>query len=176
MNRRDNLSTPRQARVFEVHYDNEAFGRFSESIARTLGTARFLVIQTVIVITWIILNVASVALRWDKYPFILLNLAFSTQAAYAAPLILLAQNRQEQRDRSQTENDRRVAERTQADTEFLAREIASVRLSLAGVATTSEIGDHLDRLTAAIDRMNERLTDLEITVTKHDPLALPHDD
>jgi uncharacterized membrane protein len=175
MSRRDSLTTPRQTRVFEVHYDNEAFGRFSESIARTLGTARFLVAQTVIVITWIGINVAWVALRWDKYPFILLNLAFSTQAAYAAPLILLAQNRQEQRDRAMTENDRRVAERTQADTEFLAREIASVRLSLADVATTSEIGEHLDRLTAAVERMNERLTDLEITVTKDGPLALPGD-
>ena len=107
--------------------------------------------------------------RFDPFPFILLNLAFSTQAAYAAPLILLAQNRQEQRDRAQTDNDRRVAERTQADTEFLAREIASVRLSLADVATTSEIGDHLDRLTEAVERMNERLSDLEIAVTKDDP-------
>ncbi len=172
MTRRDDLSNPRHRRVFEVHYDNEAFGRFSESIARTLGTARFLVIQTAIVVVWIALNVASVALRWDKYPFILLNLAFSTQAAYAAPLILLAQNRQEQRDRAQTDNDRRVAERTQADTEFLAREIASVRLSLADVATTSEIGDHLDRLTEAVERMNERLSDLEIAVTKDDPDTL----
>jgi uncharacterized membrane protein len=171
MTRRDTLSTPRQARRFEVHYDNEAFGRFSESIARTLGTARFLVVQTVIVIAWITINVASVVLRWDKYPFILLNLAFSTQAAYAAPLILLAQNRQEQRDRVQTDNDRRVAERTQADTEFLAREIASVRLSLADVATSSEIGDHLDRLTEAVDRMNERLSELEIAVTKDEPPA-----
>ena len=171
MTRRDDLSTPRQRRVFEVHYDNEAFGRFSESIARTLGTARFLVIQTVIVIAWISLNVAWLALRWDKYPFILLNLAFSTQAAYAAPLILLAQNRQEQRDRAQTDNDRRVAERTQADTEFLAREIASVRLSLSDVATTSEIGEHLDRLTEAVERMNERLSDVEIAVSKDDPLT-----
>jgi uncharacterized membrane protein len=176
MTRRDDLSTPRQRRVFEVHYDNEAFGRFSESIARTLGTARFLVIQTAIVVVWIGLNVASVALRWDKYPFILLNLAFSTQAAYAAPLILLAQNRQEQRDRAQTDNDRRVAERTQADTEFLAREIASVRLSLADVATTGEIGDHLDRLTGAIERMNERLSELEVVVTKDEPADLADGD
>ena len=116
---------------------------------------------------------ASVALRWDKYPFILLNLAFCTQAAYAAPLILLAQNRQEQRDRAQTDNDRRVAERTQADTEFLAREIASVRLSLADVATTSEIGEHLERLTEAVERMNERLSDLEIAVTKDEPPTRP---
>ena len=141
MKRREDLTTPRQRRL-GVHYDPDAFGQFSETIARTLGTARFLVFQTAIVITWIILNVASVALRWDPYPFILLNLAFSTQAAYAAPLILLAQNRQEQRDRMQTDNDRKTAERTQADTEFLAREIASVRLSLAYVPTGSELNDH----------------------------------
>jgi uncharacterized membrane protein len=175
MTRREDLSTPRQPRRLGVHYDPEAFGRFSESIARTLGTARFLVIQTVIVAFWIALNAASWALRWDEYPFILLNLAFSTQAAYAAPLILLAQNRQEQRDRLQTDNDRRVAERTQADTEFLAREIASVRLSLAGVATTTEVGDHLERLTDAVERMSGRLHDLEVRVAKAELPAPPAD-
>ena len=160
MKRREDLTTPRQHRL-GVHYDPDAFGQFSETIARTLGTARFLVFQTAIVITWIILNVASVALRWDPYPFILLNLAFSTQAAYAAPLILLAQNRQEQRDRMQTDNDRKTAERTQADTEFLAREIASVRLSLADVPTSSELNDHLDRLADAVERMTARLDEME---------------
>jgi uncharacterized membrane protein len=166
MTRRDDLTTPRQRRLVSVHYDQEAFGRFSESIARTLGTARFLVAQTIIVAVWITLNIALITLRWDPYPFILLNLAFSTQAAYAAPLILLAQNRQEQRDRIQADIDRRVAERTQADTEFLARELASIRLSLADVATTSEVGDHLDRLTSAIERMSNRLDDLEVRSAK----------
>ena len=160
MPRRD-LSTPRRARRFSVHYDPDAFGEFSESIARTFGTARFLVVQSVIVVVWIFLNVAFITLRWDKYPFILLNLAFSTQAAYAAPLILLAQNRQEQRDRTQTENDRRVAERTQADTEFLAREIAGVRLALADVPTSGELEDQLDRLAKAVERLNDRLDALE---------------
>jgi uncharacterized membrane protein len=169
--RGEDLSTPRQPRRLGVHYDPEAFGRFSESIARTLGTARFLVIQTGIVAVWIGINITVAVLRWDPYPFILLNLAFSTQAAYAAPLILLAQNRQEQRDRIQTDNDRRVAERTQADTEFLAREIASVRLSLAGVATTTEVGDHLERLTGAVERMSERLHDLEVRAAKSEPLT-----
>jgi len=161
MKRREDLTTPRQRRRLGVHYDPDAFGQFSETIARTLGTARFLVWQTAIVITWIILNVVSVALRWDPYPFILLNLAFSTQAAYAAPLILLAQNRQEQRDRMQTDNDRKTADRTQADTEFLAREIASVRLSLADVPTSSELNDHLDRLADAVERMTARLDEME---------------
>ncbi len=166
MPRRNDLTTPRQPRRLSVHYDQEQFGQFSESIARTLGTARFLVWQTGIVVVWILLNVALVTLRWDPYPFILLNLAFSTQAAYAAPLILLAQNRQEQRDRLQADIDRRVAERTQADTEFLAREIAGIRLSLADVATTSEVGDHLERLTDAIERLSSRLDEMELRATK----------
>ena len=76
----------------------------------------------------------------------LLTLLLSLQAAYAAPLILLAQNRQEQRDRVQTEIDRRVAERTQVDTEFLARELAGVRLGLSDVASSSELEDHLERI------------------------------
>ena len=122
MKRREDLSTPRQGPALGVHYDPEAFGRFSEAIARTLGTARFLVIQTVVVAIWIALNIIGFFGKWDPYPFILLNLAFSTQAAYAAPLILLAQNRQADRDRVQQELDRLVNARVQADTEFLARD------------------------------------------------------
>ena len=94
------LRAPRRALELGVHYDPDAFGRFSEAIARFLGTGRFLVGQTILVVVWITLNVVAVRLRWDPYPFILLNLAFSTQAAYAAPLILLAQNRQDDRDRA----------------------------------------------------------------------------
>lgn len=176
MTRHTDLTTPRQARRIGVHYDPEAFGQFSETIARTLGTARFLVWQTAFVVVWIILNVASAVLRWDKYPFILLNLFFSTQAAYAAPLILLAQNRQEQRDRVQTDNDRHVAERTQADTEFLAREIASIRLSLGDVATGTDVADHIDRLVDAIERISVRLGELEVHGAPHDPLDQPRYD
>jgi uncharacterized membrane protein len=95
---------------------------------------------------WIVLNVTAILGRWDPYPFILLNLAFSLQAAYAAPLILLAQNRQDDRDRATVERDREVAARTQNDTEYLARELAAVRLALADVVTTTELGDRLDRL------------------------------
>jgi uncharacterized membrane protein len=135
------LSTPNQRRGVSVHYDPEAFGRFSESIARNLGTARFLVIQTVVVAVWIVLNIVAVNHRWDPYPFILLNLAFSTQAAYAAPLILLAQNRQDDRDRAQTLEDRRTAARTQSDAEYLAREIASLRIMLAGLPTATDLQD-----------------------------------
>jgi uncharacterized membrane protein len=121
-----------------------------------LGTARFLVIQTAIVGVWIALNIVGFFGKWDPYPFILLNLAFSTQAAYAAPLILLAQNRQAERDRIQAEQDRTVNARTQADTDFLAREVATVRLALSDVVTSDDLSDAVDRLSAAIERSGSR--------------------
>jgi uncharacterized membrane protein len=124
------LDAPRRARRFEAHYDPDAFGRFSEGIARFFGTARYLVFQTIIVVFWITLNVVAVSLRWDPYPFILLNLVFSTQAAYAAPLILLAQNRQAERDQQQVDSDRMRNVRAEANAEFLARELAAARISL----------------------------------------------
>src|SRR5215469_7519557 len=130
-------------------YDADVFGRMSEAIARFLGTGRFLAGQTIFVVGWIIINSVGLLHRWDPYPFILLNLAFSTQAAYAAPLILLAQNRQDDRDRASIERDREVAARTQADTEFLARELAAVRLALADVVTIEDLNDrmtHLEKL------------------------------
>ena len=152
MRRAGDLFTPRRRGIrFCVHYDPEAFGRFSEGIARFLGTARFLVAQTAMVAVWITLNGFAVRLRWDPYPFILLNLAFSTQAAYAAPLILLAQNRQAERDRAATERDRQMSARSLADTEFLARELASIRLALADVVTTSDIDRRLERLVGELE-------------------------
>jgi uncharacterized membrane protein len=147
----DDLSRPATGRNLSIHYDPDAFGRFSEAIARNLGTARFLVIQTAVVVVWIIVNIAAVGLRWDPYPFILLNLAFSTQAAYAAPLILLAQNRQDDRDRAQTAEDREVAGRTQADTDFLAREIAGLRLALSDIATANDLRDAVDALRDSLE-------------------------
>ncbi|MEO5974560.1 MAG: DUF1003 domain-containing protein [Ilumatobacteraceae bacterium] len=151
MKRRLDLARPRRRRPqLGIHYDPAAFGEFSETIARFIGTARFLIFQSVLVVIWIILNVVVVTLRWDPYPFILLNLAFSTQAAYAAPLILLAQNRQEERDRRQAEADRAMAASTQADTEFLARELASVRMALASVVTTDELHEQLEQLVKTI--------------------------
>ena len=83
-----------------IHYDPEAFGRFSETLARTFGTARFLAIQSIVVVLWIAFNAVAASLSFDPYPFILLNLAFSTQAAYAAPLILLAQTRAAERTKA----------------------------------------------------------------------------
>ena len=124
----------------------DAVGNFAEGIARFLGTGRFLAVQTIIVIVWITLNVVAVNLRWDPYPFILLNLAFSTQAAYAAPLILLAQNRQADRDRVQAEEDRARAASIRADTEYLARELASLRIAVGELATRDFIRGELGRL------------------------------
>ena len=148
---RNDLSVPRGATPrMGARYDADAFGRFSEAIARFLGTGRFLVGQTVMVIGWIALNTIGLVHHWDPYPFILLNLAFSTQAAYAAPLILLAQNRQDDRDRANIERDREVAARTQADTEFLARELAAVRLALADVATTKDLEDSIEQMAKLI--------------------------
>jgi uncharacterized membrane protein len=144
---RAELAVPRgTAPRMGSRYDADAFGRMSEAIDRFLGTGRFLAGQTLLVIGWIALNSIGLIRHWDPYPFILLNLAFSTQAAYAAPLILLAQNRQDDRDRASIERDRDVATRTQNDTEFLARELAAVRLALADVVTTADLTDRLDHL------------------------------
>jgi uncharacterized membrane protein len=154
--RAEDLSTPRRGISLGVHYDPEAFGRFSEAIARTLGTARFLVLQTIVVAIWILVNVAFNSLRFDEYPFILLTLALSLQAAYAAPLILLAQNRQADRDRAASERDREISARTQADTEYLARELAGVRLALSDVVTLDDLRDTTEKLAEVIERIERR--------------------
>ena len=147
---RRKLDQPRSPRRFRLSWDPEAFGRLSERLARFLGTGKFLFWQTLIVLVWIALNLVAVNLRWDPYPFILLNLAFSTQAAYAAPLILLAQNRQADRDRVQAEEDRARAASTRADTEYLARELAAVRLVLSDVVTTKDLEDSMERMAKLI--------------------------
>ena len=130
--------------------DADAVGRIAEGFARFMGTGKFLLYMTCFVILWVSLNVLAVQLRWDPYPFILLNVCFSLQASYAAPLILLAQNRQDDRDRVALEQDRQRAERSLADTEYLAREMASLRLALSEVATRdfvrSELRDLLEDL------------------------------
>ena len=152
MKRRNDLTTPRQRRRVGIHYDPDAFGQFSEAIARFLGTARYLVIQSIIVIVWVAVNVLNLA-PFDKYPFIFLTLILSLQASYAAPLILLAQNRQEDREREQVERDREMAMRTQADTEYLARELAGVRLALADIVTTADLRDHLEAINDALEKL-----------------------
>ena len=162
---RSDLSVPRGATPrMGARYDADAFGRFSEAIARFLGTGRFLVGQTVVVLVWIALNTVGLVKHWDPYPFILLNLAFSTQAAYAAPLILLAQNRQDDRDRANIDRDREVAARTQADTEFLARELAAVRLALSNVVTTKDLEDSMEQIAKLIA---EQLRSSPVTLAPH---------
>mgnify|MGYP000253175317 FL=1 len=153
MKRRTDLTTPRQRRRVGIHYDPDAFGSFSESIARFLGTGRFLVIQTIVVVTWVIVNIYK-PFQFDGYPFIFLTLVLSLQASYAAPLILLAQNRQEDRDNEQLERDRSMAARTQADTEYLARELAGVRLVLADLVTMGDLREQTDAITEALEKLN----------------------
>ncbi|HWM03576.1 MAG TPA: DUF1003 domain-containing protein [Actinophytocola sp.] len=143
---RRRLDQPRSPSRLRLSWDPEAFGRLSERLARFLGTGKFLFWQTLLVIMWITLNLVAISLRWDPYPFILLNLAFSTQAAYAAPLILLAQNRQDDRDRVSLDEDRARAAQTKADTEYLARELAALRLAVGEVATRDYLRGELDRL------------------------------
>ena len=152
MTRRDDLSKPRGTPGGPV-YDPDAFARLAERLARFMGTGRYLAAQSAIVVSWIALNVAGVSLRWDPYPFILLNLAFSTQAAYAAPLILLAQNRQADRDRAEIERDREMNARSLADTEYLAREIAGLRLALERKADRDDLVEPLERLTQVIEQL-----------------------
>lgn len=148
--RSERLDQPREIRrtvALRPHYDPEAFGRLSERIARFIGTGRFLVYLTAIIIGWLAWNVGvPPALRFDPYPFIFLTLLLSIQASYAAPLILLAQNRQADRDRVQAEQDRGRGERSIADTEYITREIAGLRLAVAEVATRDFVRSELQRL------------------------------
>jgi uncharacterized membrane protein len=144
----DRLDQPRARRGFKVpRFDTEQFGRFAEKFARFMGTPQFIVWMTIFVILWISLNIIGIfGLNWDPYPFILLNLFFSTQASYAAPLILLAQNRQADRDRISIDEDRRRATAQKADTEYLAREIAGLRMALGDVATRDFVRSELVKL------------------------------
>lgn len=133
--------------------NTERFGRFAEAFARYMGTPVFLFWMTAFVVIWIALNVIALwGLRWDPYPFILLNLAFSTQASYAAPLILLAQNRQEARDRVTQQQDRAANAQAHADMEFLAREVASLRLAVGEVATRDFLRSELRALLEQLEQ------------------------
>ena len=141
-------------------YDPEAFGRLSERIARFLGTGRFIVWMTVIIIAWVVWNVSAPDhLRFDQYPFIFLTLMLSLQASYAAPLILLAQNRQDDRDKVNLEQDRKQNERSIADTEYLSREVAALRIGLGEVATRDWIRSELQDLLKELEdqRVHQRV-------------------
>jgi uncharacterized membrane protein len=160
LRRRTQVTAPRRPTPrLALYYDPDAFGRFSETIARYLGTARFLVFQTIVVTVWIAWNAATrhANLDFDPYPFILLTLALSLQASYAAPLILLAQNRQEERDRQEMLADRRTNARALADTEYLARELAAIRLALGEMPTRDYLGEELERIEQEISEVRARL-------------------
>ena len=150
------LDTPRELRrslVRRPTVRQDAFGIFAEQFARFMGTARFLIYMTLFVIIWISWNLLAPAdLRWDDYPFIFLTLMLSLQASYAAPLILLAQNRQEVRDRVINEQDRQANARAHADMEFLAREVASLRMALGEVATRDFLRSELRNV---VEELNE---------------------
>ncbi|MEP6843417.1 MAG: DUF1003 domain-containing protein [Pseudolysinimonas sp.] len=133
---------------------SDRFGRFSESFARAMGTTTFLFILTAIVIVWLVYNsIVPAAFQFDPrlQNFTLLTLILSLQASYAAPLILLAQNRQDDRDRVQIEQDRQRAERNLADTEYLAREVVALRLAMKDVASKDFIRAELRALLEELD-------------------------
>ena len=153
----ERLDTPREAgfRFFKRRKSSgDSFGKFAEATARFMGSPKFILYMTIFVVAWITANIVlyqmSQKYAWDPYPFILLNLAFSTQASYSAPLILLAQNRQDDRDRVQAQQDRQRAERNLADTEYLTREIASLRLSVQEVATRDFVRSELRDLVESL--------------------------
>ena len=162
----DYLDTPvagRRRRFMRI--DDDAVGAGAEKVARFFGTGQYLMWQTVIVIVWIALNAGGWFIwKWDPYPFILLNLAFSTQAAYAAPLILLAQNRQEDRDKVTLSADRRRSEQTKADTEFLARELAGVRLAVGDMVSRDYLRHELEDLRGLLERLEAKLDDVSADV------------
>jgi uncharacterized membrane protein len=137
----------RRQLVRRPQVDSDTFGRFAETFARFMGTARFLMYMTLFVLAWLLFNAAAPGpMRFDGYPFIFLTLMLSLQASYAAPLILLAQNRQEDRDRVIGEQDRTANARAHADMEFLAREMASIRMALGEVATRDYVRSELRSL------------------------------
>ena len=145
------LDTPKETRrqplVRRPSYNADAFGSFAEGFARYMGTARFLMWMTAVVLIWVLWNAFAPAdLTFDEFPFIFLTLALSLQASYAAPLILLAQNRQEARDRVIAEQDRQGDSRAHADMEFLAREMASLRMAVGEVATRDFLRSELRSL------------------------------
>src|SRR5690348_7909770 len=157
------LDQPREpGRIQLPRFDPEAFGKWSEAIARFMGTARFIVYMTVVIACWLGWNtLAPASLRFDPYTFTFLTLILSLQASYAAPLILLAQNRQADRDRLAAEEDRRRATMQKADTEYLTREIAALRIALGEVATRDFLRSELSRVAEELDEAALRRAKLE---------------
>ncbi|MEG3635030.1 DUF1003 domain-containing protein [Micromonospora palythoicola] len=161
--RAERLDLPREPRGFKLpRVDQETFGRWAEGIARGMGTANFIVYMTLVISAWFLWNtLAPAGMRFDPYTFTFLTLVLSIQASYAAPLILLAQNRQADRDRVAMEEDRRRATMQKADTEYLAREIAALRIALGEVATRDFVRSELTRLAEELDEAAQRRQRLE---------------
>ena len=166
MARNYGLDTPRETRrSLRGNIDPETFGRLSERFARFLGTARFLVYMTAFVVSWVLWNsLAPRSIRFDEYPFIFLTLILSLQASYAAPLILLAQNRQADRDRVQFQEDRDQTERLLADADYLTREVAALRMAIGELATR-------DYLRGEIKSLLEELGELSNNDDEDSPLS-----
>jgi uncharacterized membrane protein len=147
---RTRLDQPKVERGPRIRFDAEAFGQLTEKFARFLGTGRYLVVQTCVVVAWFLWNtLAPHGWQFDPWQptrFIFLTLILSLQASYAAPLILLAQNRQDDRDRVNLEADRDEARQSKADLEYLARELAAVRMALGEVATRDFLRSELSRI------------------------------
>lgn len=144
----ERLNTPgrrKRSMLPPLRWDRDAFGQFAEGFARFMGTARFLAGMTIIIIVWVLWNIpfGPPRPRFDEYPFIFLTLVLSLQASYAAPLILLAQNRQEARDRVAIDRDREQASQSRADMDYLAREIAGLRMSVGELATRDYLRSEL---------------------------------
>jgi uncharacterized membrane protein len=145
--------SPRDMQHLHGAFGSDDFGRRAEGFARLFGTPGFLIGQTIVVALWIVINVAAVTLRWDPYPFILLNLAFSLQAAYAAPLILLAQTRQAERDKTLAESDvdhREKLAKASADRQDLA--IQQSRSLHELLDANTKLTEEVRRLTVEIHR------------------------
>jgi uncharacterized membrane protein len=155
--RLDSPLATRKRFIPRLSIDQERFGRASEAFARAMGTGGFLIGMTVFCAVWLTWN-SLMPLSWQFDPrltnFTLLTLILSMQASYAAPLILLAQNRQDDRDRVKFEQDRQRAERNLADTEYLAREVVALRLAMQELATKDFVRDELR------DLMRELLEEL----------------
>jgi uncharacterized membrane protein len=150
--RRARLDQPAGPRRVRSPYDRETLGRLSERISRFIGSWRFIGLMTVFVLAWIGWNLlAPERLQFDPWPFIGLTLMLSLQASYAAPLILLAQNRQADRDRVQYLDDRARIDQILADDDFLTREVASLRLAVGEMATRDFIRDQLSELVEELD-------------------------
>lgn len=178
--RTERLDTPTAARrqlVPRPSFNTDTFGVFAEQFARFMGTAAFLIYMTLFVGVWLVWNaVAPSGARFDDYPFIFLTLMLSLQASYAAPLILLAQNRQEARDRVLAEQDRQADSRAHADMEFLAREVASLRMAVGEVATRDFLRSELRSLLAELDERVAEVGDDSDQAESDGELARPVDD